>query len=91
MAGTAAVSGPLSGGYLTTYYSWRWSLRINVAVAGLSLVPGFALFGIGIGTTSAQLTNSSLSSVPLHLAGEASAVMLRRKNPFGIFVSYQFK
>ena len=33
VAGASASLGPLLGGYLTTYYSWRWSLRINVFVA----------------------------------------------------------
>jgi EmrB/QacA subfamily drug resistance transporter len=33
VAGASAALGPLLGGYLTAYYSWRWSLRINVIVA----------------------------------------------------------
>lgn len=33
VAGASATIGPLLGGYLTTYYSWRWSLRINLLVA----------------------------------------------------------
>src|SRR4029078_7026098 len=33
VAGASATIGPLLGGYLTTYYSWCWSLRINVFVA----------------------------------------------------------
>jgi len=31
--GAAAAFGPIVGGYLTTEYSWRWALRINVFVA----------------------------------------------------------
>ncbi len=38
VAGASASLGPLLGGYLTTYYSWRWSLRINVAVAALAII-----------------------------------------------------
>ena len=37
VAGAAASIGPLVGGYFTTYYSWRWSLRINVVVALVAL------------------------------------------------------
>ncbi len=46
---------------------------ISVTATGESLAPGFAFFGIGIGMTSAQLTNSILSSVSVQYAGEASA------------------
>lgn len=38
VAGVSAAFGPLLGGYLTTYYSWRWSLRINVAVAIIAIL-----------------------------------------------------
>lgn len=38
VAGASAAIGPLLGGYLTTYYSWRWSLRINVIVALLAII-----------------------------------------------------
>lgn len=38
VAGASGSIGPLVGGYLTTYYSWRWSLRINVLVAILALI-----------------------------------------------------
>jgi EmrB/QacA subfamily drug resistance transporter len=31
--GAAAAFGPAVGGFLTTSYSWRWALRINVIVA----------------------------------------------------------
>ncbi len=37
VAGAAGSIGPLVGGYFTTYYSWRWSLRINVVVALIAL------------------------------------------------------
>jgi EmrB/QacA subfamily drug resistance transporter len=38
VAGASAALGPLLGGYLTTYFSWRWSLRINVFVAIFALL-----------------------------------------------------
>lgn len=38
IAGASATVGPLLGGYLTTFYSWRWSLRINVFVAVIALI-----------------------------------------------------
>ncbi len=34
VAGAAAL-GPVIGGWLTTYYSWRWAFRINVVVAAV--------------------------------------------------------
>lgn len=38
VAGASSAVGPLLGGYLTSYYSWRWSLRINVFVAIATLL-----------------------------------------------------
>lgn len=38
VAGASGTVGPLLGGYLTTYYSWRWSLRINVVVSLIAIV-----------------------------------------------------
>jgi EmrB/QacA subfamily drug resistance transporter len=38
IAGASASIGPLLGGFLTTYYSWRWSLRINIAVAAIAIL-----------------------------------------------------
>ncbi len=38
VAGAAAALGPLLGGYFTSYYSWRWSLRINVVVAIVAIL-----------------------------------------------------
>jgi len=36
--GAAAAFGPVVGGYLTTYHSWRWAFRINVIVAPLAVL-----------------------------------------------------
>jgi EmrB/QacA subfamily drug resistance transporter len=41
--GSAAAFGPAVGGFLTTYYSWRWALRINVVVAPAAVL-GALLF-----------------------------------------------
>lgn len=38
VAGASASLGPLLGGFLTTYYSWRWSLRINVVIALIAIL-----------------------------------------------------
>jgi len=38
VAGASASIGPLLGGFLTTYYSWRWSLRINVFIAIIAIL-----------------------------------------------------
>ncbi len=38
IAGASASIGPLLGGYFTTYYSWRWSLRINIFVAIIAIL-----------------------------------------------------
>ncbi|NTW62058.1 MFS transporter [Candidatus Saccharibacteria bacterium] len=44
--GVAAAStaiGPLLGGYMTTYYSWRWGFRINVVVATVLILGSFLI------------------------------------------------
>jgi EmrB/QacA subfamily drug resistance transporter len=43
VAGASVAFGPLVGGFLTTEYSWRWALRINVIAAPLFVV-GALLF-----------------------------------------------
>jgi EmrB/QacA subfamily drug resistance transporter len=35
---TGAILGPVVGGYLTTYHSWRWAFRINVVIAPVVIV-----------------------------------------------------
>ncbi|HUC20784.1 MAG TPA: MFS transporter, partial [Candidatus Polarisedimenticolaceae bacterium] len=38
VAGAAASIGPLLGGYLTTYYSWRWGYLTNVVIVALVML-----------------------------------------------------
>jgi EmrB/QacA subfamily drug resistance transporter len=38
IAGASASVGPLLGGFLTTNFSWRWSLRINVFIVAAALL-----------------------------------------------------
>jgi len=40
--GAASAFGPILGGYLTTYHSWRWGFRLNVMVAALAIAGAFA-------------------------------------------------
>ena len=42
-AGVGAASGPVVGGFLTNFYSWRWAFRINVVIAPLAIL-GAMLF-----------------------------------------------
>src|SRR5437899_3031608 len=41
-AGAAAVLGPVLGGYLTSYISWRWAFFINIPI-GIAALVGAAL------------------------------------------------
>jgi len=43
VAGASVAFGPLVGGFLTTTYSWRWALRINVIAAPLFVVGALML------------------------------------------------
>ena len=42
-AGVAVACGPVVGGFLTDFYSWRWAFRINVVIAPLAII-GALLF-----------------------------------------------
>lgn len=43
VAGASAALGPILGGFLTTYYSWRLGFRINVFIAALLCLGAFFL------------------------------------------------
>jgi EmrB/QacA subfamily drug resistance transporter len=43
VAGASVAFGPLVGGFLTTEYSWRWALRINVIAAPLFIIGAWFL------------------------------------------------
>jgi MFS family permease len=43
VAGASVAFGPLVGGFLTTEYSWRWALRINVIAAPLFVIGALLL------------------------------------------------
>jgi EmrB/QacA subfamily drug resistance transporter len=50
----------------------RWALGIDTPLK--MLVPGLALYGMGLGLVLSQVNNLTLSSVPVEEAGEASGV-----------------
>jgi EmrB/QacA subfamily drug resistance transporter len=50
----------------------RWALGVDTPLA--ALVPGLALYGIGLGLVLSQINNLTLSSVPVEEAGEASGI-----------------
>jgi EmrB/QacA subfamily drug resistance transporter len=50
----------------------RWALGIDKPLA--ELIPGLALYGLGLGLVLSQINNLTLSSVPAAEAGEASGV-----------------
>jgi len=43
VAGVATIAGPTLGGWLVTYYSWRWIFYVNVPVGILTLILAFVL------------------------------------------------
>jgi EmrB/QacA subfamily drug resistance transporter len=43
LAGASSAIGPILGGYLTKYYSWRWGFRINVVVALILVLGSFLI------------------------------------------------
>jgi EmrB/QacA subfamily drug resistance transporter len=43
VAGVAVALGPLLGGYLTTYQSWRWIFRINIPLGILAAIAAWLI------------------------------------------------
>jgi len=50
----------------------RWALGVETPLS--RLVPGLALYGVGLGLVLSQINNLTLSSVPVEEAGEGSGV-----------------
>jgi EmrB/QacA subfamily drug resistance transporter len=50
----------------------RWGLGVTMPLA--ALVPGLALYGLGMGLVQSQINNLTLSAVPVEEAGEGSGV-----------------
>jgi EmrB/QacA subfamily drug resistance transporter len=55
IAGSGAAIGLLLGGVLTEYLNWRWTLYVNVAIAGIAIVCGLALLPLHKPTTRPKL------------------------------------
>jgi len=71
-AGVAAASGPVVGGFLTNFYSWRWAFRINVVIAPLAIVG--ALCFMQRGQRSAQTVKVDVPGAALIAVGMFSLV-----------------
>lgn len=54
------------------YLVLRKTMNIDTSTA--DLIPGLALFGVGMGLVMSQINNLTLSAVAIHQAGEASGV-----------------
>jgi EmrB/QacA subfamily drug resistance transporter len=50
----------------------RWAFGVDTPL--MALVPGVALYGLGMGLVQSQINNLTLSAVPVQEAGEASGV-----------------
>ncbi len=66
VAGASASVGPLLGGFLTTFYTWRWSFRINVLVVLITLIGSvFIMESKGEGERAFDWTGMFLSGLGL--------------------------
>jgi EmrB/QacA subfamily drug resistance transporter len=50
----------------------RWAFGVDTPL--MALVPGIALYGLGMGLVQSQINNLTLSAVPVQEAGEASGI-----------------
>ncbi len=50
----------------------RWAMGVDTPL--VALVPGLALYGLGMGLVQSQINNLTLSAVPVQEAGEASGI-----------------
>ncbi len=53
---------------------------LNIEITNWDIAPGLALFGLGFGIIMSQITNLTLSAVPVDEAGEASGLSTTMRN-----------
>lgn len=89
MSLTLLIMGPFSG-YITKFFTSKRIIQVGLIVYSIaflvmhfsitdhanqwSIAPGFMLFGLGMGLMMAQISNMTLSAVPIEEIGEASGV-----------------
>lgn len=92
VAASAAAIGPILGGWLTTYYSWRWAFRINILVV-IALLIGSRYVKEAVTKIEKPtldfggmlLSSLSLVSIVYGLIESSNYGWLFSKAPFSIF------
>ncbi len=92
VAGASVAFGPLVGGFLTTTYSWRWALRINVIAAPLFVIGALVLMHPderparrpGIDAPGAAMIAAGSFAFVFGLSEAASYGMLRPLQDFSV-------
>jgi EmrB/QacA subfamily drug resistance transporter len=92
VAGASVAFGPLVGGFLTTNYSWRWALRINVIAAPLFVIGAVFLMRAdtrperrpGIDVPGAAMIASGSFALVFALSEAATYGMFRPLRAFSI-------
>jgi EmrB/QacA subfamily drug resistance transporter len=91
-AGAAGVFGPVVGGFLTSYYSWRWAFGINVVATPLAIVGTFIFMPKDPPTTTrarldftgAVMVATGMFSLVFALSEGGVYGWLRQVKPFSI-------